>query len=82
MRHRQRLSESLEISTRVMYYLILGENKKAITLAEMQYELQPNNISCKVVLFIERLSNGICADRSGLWLYIINRSNHLINSSC
>jgi tetratricopeptide (TPR) repeat protein len=44
MRHRQRLSEFDEISTRVMYYSILGENKKAITLDEMQYELQPNNI--------------------------------------
>jgi tetratricopeptide (TPR) repeat protein len=53
MRHRQRLSESQEISTRVLYYLILGENKKAITLAEMQYELQPNNI--ELLSFLENI---------------------------
>jgi tetratricopeptide (TPR) repeat protein len=44
MRHRQRLSEYQEISTRIFYYLILGENDKAIALSEMQHELQPNNI--------------------------------------
>ena len=44
MRHRQRLSEFREISTRELYYLILGENDKAIALAEMQYKLQPDNI--------------------------------------
>ena len=44
MRHRQRLSEYQEISTRILYYLILGENDKAIALSEMQQELQPNNI--------------------------------------
>jgi tetratricopeptide (TPR) repeat protein len=44
MRHRQRLSEYFEISTRILYYLILGENDKAIALSEMQHELQPNNI--------------------------------------
>jgi len=53
MRHRQRLSEFDEISTRVLYYLILGENNKAITLAEMQYELRPNNI--ELLLFLENI---------------------------
>ncbi len=44
MRHRQGLSENHEIPIRILYYLILGENDKAIALAEMQHELQPNNI--------------------------------------
>jgi tetratricopeptide (TPR) repeat protein len=44
MRHRQKLSEYREISTRILYYFIRGENDKAIALAEMQYELQPYNI--------------------------------------
>ena len=44
MRHRKRLSEYNDISTRILYYLILGKNDKAITLSEMQYELQPHNI--------------------------------------
>jgi len=44
MRHRKRLTEYNDISTRVLYYLILGENDKAISLSEMQYELQPNNV--------------------------------------
>ena len=44
MRHRKRLSEYNDISTRILYYLILGKNDKAVTLSEMQYELQPHNI--------------------------------------
>jgi len=44
MRHRNRLSEYNDISTRILYYLILGENDKAIALSEMQHELQPHNI--------------------------------------
>ena len=44
MRHRHRLSEYYEISTRILYYLILGENDKAIALEEMQQGFQPNNI--------------------------------------
>ena len=57
MRHRQRLSEFDEISTRVLYYLILGENNKAITLAEMQYELRPNNI--ELLLFLENIFDSL-----------------------
>ncbi len=44
MRHRQRLSEYGEISIRTLYYLILGENEKAVALSEMQYELNPNDV--------------------------------------
>jgi tetratricopeptide (TPR) repeat protein len=43
MRHRQRLSEYDNIFTRILYYSIHGENDKAITLAEMQYELKPKD---------------------------------------
>jgi tetratricopeptide (TPR) repeat protein len=45
MRHRQRLPEYNNISIRILYYLILGENDKAIALAEMQYELKPKDAS-------------------------------------
>jgi tetratricopeptide (TPR) repeat protein len=44
MRHRQRLSEYREISTRILYYAIFGEDDKSVTLAEMQYKLHPYNI--------------------------------------
>ena len=44
MRHRQGLSENHKIPIQILYYLIFGENDKAIALAEMQHELQPNNI--------------------------------------
>jgi len=45
MRHRQRLPEYNNISIRILYYLILGENDKAIALAEMQHELKPKDVS-------------------------------------
>ena len=45
MRHRQRLSEFREISTRILYYSIIGETEKAVTLSENLYRLQPNNIN-------------------------------------
>jgi len=43
MRHRQRLPEHQDINTRILYYRISGEAEKAITLSEMQHELQPYN---------------------------------------
>ena len=45
MRHRQRLPEYNNISIRILYYLIRGENDKAIALAEMQHELKPKDAS-------------------------------------
>jgi tetratricopeptide (TPR) repeat protein len=44
MRHRQRLTEQNDILTKYLYYSILGESGKAITLGEMQHELQPKDI--------------------------------------
>ena len=51
MRHRERLSENDNISTRILFYLINGEADKAISLSEMQYTLQPG------VILLERLSD-------------------------
>ncbi len=45
MRHRQRLPEYNDISIRILYYLIRGENDKAVALAEMQHELKPKDAS-------------------------------------
>ncbi len=45
MRHRNRLSEIDEITTRIIYYSVIGENEKAVYLSEMQKELQPENIN-------------------------------------
>jgi len=45
MRHCSRLSEVSELQVRTLYYLIHGENEKAIALAEMQCDLQPSNIN-------------------------------------
>jgi tetratricopeptide (TPR) repeat protein/TolB-like protein len=45
MRHRQRLPEYNNISIRILYYLIRGENDKAVALAEMQHELKPKDAS-------------------------------------
>jgi len=44
MRHKDRLCEFRQISIQILYYLILGEEEKAIALSEHQYEYQPNNI--------------------------------------
>jgi tetratricopeptide (TPR) repeat protein len=44
MRQRQKLTEYREFSIRELYYYIHGQNDKAIALAEMQYELKPDNI--------------------------------------
>jgi tetratricopeptide (TPR) repeat protein len=50
MRHRERLPEYRDIQTRVLHYSILGEKEKAITLSEMQYDLQPYNIELLLTL--------------------------------
>jgi tetratricopeptide (TPR) repeat protein len=45
MRHCSRLSELSELQVKTLYYLIHGDNEKAIALAELQYDLQPSNIN-------------------------------------
>ena len=50
MRHRNRLSEIHEISTRILYHSIIGENDEAVYLSEMKQELQPSNIQTLIKL--------------------------------
>jgi len=42
MRHKDRLNPAKEMSVRTLYYQIFGQNDKAIALAEMQHELDPD----------------------------------------
>ena len=44
MRHRQRLPEYNNVLIRSLYYSILGDNSKAVALAEMQHELKPKDV--------------------------------------
>ena len=41
MEHRSRLSENNDIKTRILYYLISGDNEKVLELANYQYKLRP-----------------------------------------
>lgn len=53
MRHRYRLSEYRDLQTRLLNYLILGENESLIMLSEFQYELKPQDFK----LLSEMLNN-------------------------
>jgi tetratricopeptide (TPR) repeat protein len=44
MDHRKRLLQHHEIRTRILYHLIHGDIEKAITLAEMEHELNPYDV--------------------------------------
>jgi len=42
MRHKDRLNPATEVAVRTLYYQVFGQNDKAIALAEMQHELNPD----------------------------------------